>query len=216
MRLVSQVLLLALVACPAVLATNHTQCFNYFLHKDGCVWAAADDRIRCNATDGKPPHYGVGLIHKQNSAHKRDEQWLERRYTAPNTNTSFAIGGGTGICGDYTTDMPGACLWVGTKAENGDNITTAGWLNAAKRSNCGKQIYVQRKHKPYMTQYVPLIDGCLFYTRQVTLGCFQIALTTKTWNDLKPTPKELAQNYLEGLVWDFNNDQGSKSGNGPV
>ncbi|KAG0148144.1 hypothetical protein CROQUDRAFT_430845 [Cronartium quercuum f. sp. fusiforme G11] len=182
----------------------------------GCVWAAADDRTRCDAHNGKPPHHGVGLIHKKNSAHKRDEQSLERRYTTPNTNTSFAIGGGTGICGDYTTDMPGACLWVGTKAENGDDPTTAGWLNDAKRSNCGKQIYVQRKHQPYMTQYVPLIDGCLFYTKDVAVGCFQIALTTKTFNDLKPSQKELDQGYLEGLIWDYNNEHGSKSRNGPI
>ncbi|KAG0148708.1 hypothetical protein CROQUDRAFT_40904 [Cronartium quercuum f. sp. fusiforme G11] len=216
MRPVSQVLLLALVACPAVLATIHTQCFNYFMEKHGCVWAAADDRTRCDAHNGKAPQHGVGLIHQKQGVRKRDGQSLERRYIVPNTNTSFAIGGGTGICGAYTTDMPGACLWIGTRRDSGSDPSTAGWINKSKQSNCGKQIYVQRRQEPHMAQFVPLIDGCLFYTTDVAVGCLQIALTTKTFNDLKPTQKELNQGYLEGLVWDFNNIDGGKSRNGPV
>lgn len=200
----------ALVAFPAVKATVHTECYNYFMQKDGCVWSAADDRTRCNATTGKPPFQGVERFQHHS------QRTLQRRYTSENTNTSFAMRDGPGICGNYSTNQPGACLWVGSEQVYGNDTATAGWLNGAKTSNCGKQLYVQRKGRPDKPFYVPVLDGCSFYSKNVTVGCFQIALSNKTFYDLEPTAQEIQQGFLGDLIWDFNNEYGTKGKNAPV
>lgn len=219
------IILAALVAAQTAIATNHTSCFNYFLQKDGCVFASADDETRCNATTGKPeihtPMHPVGRFQKQGcQKHLKipapKPASLGKRYTSENTNTSFAIDDGPGACGNYSTNMPGACLWAGSEQVKGDNPLTAGWLNGAKTSNCGKQLYIQRKGRPDKPFFVPVVDACNFYTFNVTVGCFQIAVTNKTFYDLEPTDQELEQGYLGDLVWDFNNLDGNKTTNGPV
>ncbi|EGG06040.1 uncharacterized protein MELLADRAFT_124586 [Melampsora larici-populina 98AG31] len=217
MHLATNLVITALTAFPAVMATVHTECFNYFLKKDGCVWSAADDRNRCNATNGKPPFKGVGQFEYNPKKAKRSSITLDRRYTSENTNTSFQISDGPGICGMYnSTTQPGACLWVGSEQLYGNDSSTAGWLNGAKTSNCGKQLYVQRKGRPDKPFYVPVVDGCRFYTTNVTVGCFQIGLTKKTFHDLEPTAEEIERGYLGDLIWDFNNEHGVKSSNSPV
>ncbi|KAG0142722.1 hypothetical protein CROQUDRAFT_49918 [Cronartium quercuum f. sp. fusiforme G11] len=218
MQFAANIILIALAAFPAVLATIHTECYNYFLKKDGCVWSAADTRNRCNATTGKPPNKPVGLFAPKSPAppNHSSKRSLERRYTSSNTNTSFIIDSGDGICGNYTTNQPGACLWVGSDAINGSDPNTAGWLNGAKTSNCGKQLYVQRSGNKSSVVYVPVLDGCRFYSRNASVGCFQIALSNKTFYDLNPTPQEIARGYLGDLIWDFNDEFGLKTTWGPV
>jgi len=214
------VVLLVSAALPAALATVHTECYNYFLKKDGCVFSAADARNRCNASTGKPPFHSVGKFERgpQHPVQltKRSKLSLERRYTSENTNTSFAIDSGPGACGNYSTQEPGACLWVGSDAVSGADPATAGWLNGAKTSNCRKQLYIQRKGQPDFTVYVPVVDACRFYTRNVTIGCFQIAVTNKTFYDLNPTPQEIEQGHLGDLIWDYNNLFGKENEWGPV
>lgn len=208
------IILIAIAAIPVVLATIHTECFEYFRNKDGCVWAAADERIRCNPQSGKPPDLGVGAFHEPQ--YTRTQQPLVRRYTSDSTNTTFSIGGGNGICGHYSTHHRGACLWVGTEQVKGDNASTAGWLNGAKTSNCGKQLYVERKDNTSIVIFPPIVDGCTFYTTDIQVGCFEIALTKKSWKEMHPTPKEEAQGYLDGVIWDFNDEHGDKLANAPV
>ncbi|KAH9812136.1 secreted protein [Melampsora americana] len=214
MHLATNLVLTALTAFPAVMATVHTKCFNYFLQKDGCVWSAADDRTRCNATTGRPPFKAVGQFEYNPPKSKRS---LDRRYTTVGSNTSFAIGDGPGICGEYnSTEQPGACLWVGTEQVYGNDTHTSGWMNGAKTSNCGKQVYVQRRGRPDKPFFVPILDGCTFYTTDITVGCFQIGITKKTFHDLEPTEEEIASGHLGDLVWDFNSENGTKSTNAPV
>ncbi|KAG0142723.1 hypothetical protein CROQUDRAFT_66949 [Cronartium quercuum f. sp. fusiforme G11] len=205
MQFAANIILIALAAFPAVLATVHTECYNFFLKKDGCVWSAADTRNRCNASTGKPPYKPVGKFEQKSLAlaPQSGKKSLERRYTSSGSNTSFPIGSGDGICGNYTTNQPGACLWVGSDAIDGSDPKTAGWLNGAKTSNCGKQLYVQRAGNKNSVVYVPVLDGCTFYSRDVRVGCYQIALSNKTFYDLKPTPQEIAQGYLGDLIWDL-------------
>ncbi|KAG0148028.1 hypothetical protein CROQUDRAFT_61041 [Cronartium quercuum f. sp. fusiforme G11] len=197
-------------------AIVHTECYNYFLEKDGCVWASAKDTERCDPTSGKSQlKLGGDEPEKQLMVQKRDKKFLKPRYTSENTDTSFAIHGGKGICGPYDPQEPGACLWLGSEQETGEDPSTAGWLNGANKLNCGKQVYVQRKDKPENPLFVPIVDGCVFYTASISVGCFQIALTNKTFYDLEPSPEEIDQGFVGDLVWDFDNEHGKKPQNGP-
>lgn len=208
------VALVSLVANPIVKATEHTICFNYFMQKDGCVFSTNDPKKRCDP-NGHPPKKAVGVLKSPSSKkHRRDEVSLERRYDTPKHSKSFYVDDGTGICGTYSGDQPGACLWAG--GEDGVGNPTGGWLNGTKSSNCGKQIYLQRQGKPETVQYIPVVDGCTFNIKSEMPGCFQIAVTEHTFYSMKPTKEELKLGYLTGLTWDFNNLNGDKSRNGPV
>ncbi|KAG0142724.1 hypothetical protein CROQUDRAFT_662181 [Cronartium quercuum f. sp. fusiforme G11] len=210
----AKIVLIAIAAFPVVLATIHTECYHYFMKKDHCVWAAADTRQRCTPQSGKPPNTRVSKF--EPPQHHTNQKTLQRRYTTDHTDTSFEIDGGKGICGRYDTNQPGACLWVGSRPFDGSNASTAGWLNGAKTSNCGKQLYIEREDNHTTVVYVPLVDGCRFYTKKPSVGCFQIAVTNKTFYDLKPTKKEIDQGYFDGLIWDFNDEKGDKLANAPV
>lgn len=69
--------------------------------------------------------------------------------------------------------------------------------------------------------------GCAFYTNDLTVGCYQIALTTavcpffscyeksfscpeitnktnqQTFNELKPTAQENKQGFISGAMWEL-------------
>ncbi|KAH9812717.1 secreted protein [Melampsora americana] len=190
--------LVALVAHTTVEATEHTLCYRYFLQNDGCVFSTNDPNKRCNP-DGHPTKQGVGVLKGPASKKHRRDVSLARRYDTLPDSHSFYISDGTGICGAYRGDQPGACLWAGGQDSQGN--PTGGWLNGTKTSNCGKQLYLQRQGKPDTVQVYPCCD---FNIRDETPGCFQIAVT------------EHDKGYLTGLTWDFNNLYGDKTRNGPV
>lgn len=51
MHLAASVIAFALAALPNVLATNHTQCYNYFMNKDHCVWSAFESNCVTHVQD---------------------------------------------------------------------------------------------------------------------------------------------------------------------
>ncbi|KAI8448229.1 hypothetical protein BY996DRAFT_6415114 [Phakopsora pachyrhizi] len=113
-------------------ATVHTQCYNYFLQKDGCVFSAADDRNRCSA-DPKPST-AVGVVQASNTNVKRHT--LARRYDTTLPSPSVR---GEGICGNYNTaEAEGASLWVGPNPDS-TNPEEAG-----KLAQQGKDIQLQQ------------------------------------------------------------------------
>ncbi|KAH9815447.1 secreted protein [Melampsora americana] len=212
------VALVAFVAHNDVEATVHTLCYNYFMQKDGCVFSANDPSKRC-APDGHPPKRGVSMLKPAGQTQqRRDLHSLERRYDTPSGSRSFFIGdangGGVSIYNLFKSSQPGACLWAGGRDAQGN--PTGGWVASFKQSNCGKQLYLMRKGRPDTVQYIPVVDGCDFGITSPDTGCFQIAVTEKTFWDMNPTEQEQKQGYLTELTWDFNNLDGSNSRNGPV
>ncbi|POW14300.1 hypothetical protein PSTT_03026 [Puccinia striiformis] len=218
------VAILLAISFQAVLATIHTTCYNYFLEKDGCVFSAADARNRCPAPikDHDDPFNCINpKVVKRSERHL----WVDDTMTM----TGFAVAGGKAyphaataitssqICGTYnsTTDL-GVCLWSGAEQKS-PTVESAGWLNGLKTSNCGKQVYVQRKGQPKTVKYVKVLDGCSFDTTALSTGCFQIALTSKLFDEFNPTAKEKKDGLiLDGISWDFNNLLGQNLQSGPV
>ncbi|CAH7671372.1 hypothetical protein PPACK8108_LOCUS6144 [Phakopsora pachyrhizi] len=215
-------------------ATIHTQCYNYFLNKDGCVYATADNRTRCPLNP--KPQTAVKVIEEGKKIVKRHT--LERRYDTTLPSPSVL---GKGICGDYnTTNTEGASLWVGNSYKS-KKPEEAGWLNKAKKSNCNKRLYIINPASGE-TIYVNVIDGKRslyvevmltrflntiftlklfskghdFKTTEPEVGCFQIALTQKTFLRLKPSKEEIAKGSIKFLKWDFDNIQGISPRQGPV
>ncbi|POW20541.1 hypothetical protein PSHT_03446 [Puccinia striiformis] len=227
------VAILLAISFQAVLATIHTTCYNYFLEKDGCVFSAADARNRCPAPikDHDDPFNCMNpKVVKRSERHS-----LGRRYDDNDgvRHTSLLLLGSRnliptscfcralplrwkGICGTYnsTTDL-GVCLWSGAEQKS-PTVESAGWLNG-QTSNCGKQVYVQRKRAPKTVKYVKVLDGCSFDTTALSTGCFQIALTSKLFDEFNPTAKEKKDGLiLDGISWDFNNLLGQNLQSGPV
>lgn len=155
------------------------------------------------------------MQHPHHSHHSHHSQHaLQRRYDT--TDKSFIMSPGEGVCGPYTDDEAGACLWVGTDAKNGGDPATAGWLNGGKTSNCYKQLYIKRQGEGHPAVYARVLDACDFGTRKPEKGCFQIYLTNKTFYDLHPTKKERQDGALYNITWDFNNLEGADPRFGPV
>ncbi|KNZ52496.1 hypothetical protein VP01_3554g2 [Puccinia sorghi] len=206
------------IALPAVMASTHTVCYNYFLEKDGCVHSAAAANERCPA----PPKDHTGPMKTfdlqsptQPPKVKRAEKAsLVRRYDT--TKPSFAVAGGDGICGNYDTNTQlGVCLWSGAEQKN-PTVETAGWLNGPQTSNCGKRIYIQRKGDPSSVQFAPVLDGCSFNETLPANGCFDIAVTIQLFNKFKPTPQEQKDGVLYGgLTWDFDDLYGKDLAQAP-
>ncbi|OAV94548.1 hypothetical protein PTTG_09007 [Puccinia triticina 1-1 BBBD Race 1] len=216
MRSTTAGLFLAL-SVPAVMATTHTMCYNYFLKKDGCVFSAAASDQRCPAPpkEHTSPVQAFDMPSQSNLAKRSENRRLERRYDT--TRPSFAVAGGEGICGFYnsTTDL-GVCLWSGPE-QNNPTVETAGWLNGLKTSNCGKRVYIQRKGQPETVQFVKVLDGCSFGTKELDPGCFDIALTIELFNRFKPTPQEQKDGLIYGgLTWDFDNLENTHTQQAPV
>ncbi|KNZ55962.1 hypothetical protein VP01_2533g4 [Puccinia sorghi] len=236
MKVVAITIVLAIVL-PAVMATTHTTCYNYFMQKDGCVHSAADARHRCPAPakEQSVPMKPFALKSRSHKVKRTEETSLARRYDT--TNPSFAVAGGNGICGFYDSKTQfGVCLWSGAE-QNNPTLETAGWLNGLKTSNCGKRVYIQRKGDPSSVQYVPVLDGCGFNDVQPLPGCFDIAVTISVsclpnfertnctlthrlrqlFNAFKPSPQEQKDGLLYGgFSWDFDNLHGQSLQQGPV
>eukprot|EP00918_Siedleckia_nematoides_P099639 GHVU01217876.1.p1 GENE.GHVU01217876.1~~GHVU01217876.1.p1 ORF type:complete len:206 (-),score=25.25 GHVU01217876.1:253-870(-) len=195
-----------LASIAGIQATNHTTCYNYFMKKDKCVWSS--NGHPCPKTTDKPC--------TKIRAMKMPDSHLGRRYDT--TIPSKAVGGGNGICGPYDTrKVYGACLWSGSNWISGDDPLTAGWLNAGKTSNCGKQIYIQRKGDPLHPKYANVVDGCSFLTKDPAVGCFQIWMTIDLFMSFGPTQAEIdAWTIEDTFTWNFNNELGDKTKNGPV
>ncbi|MBW0492659.1 hypothetical protein O181_032374 [Austropuccinia psidii MF-1] len=198
-------LLLALNVSTA-LATIHTKCYNYYFQKDGCVFAAADDRNRCNAS-AKPVHGGAVKFQMESQNMRRAiSQTLVRRYDTQDPKNSYPVVKGAGICGKYDTSQDdGVCLWSGKKSARYD-INEAGWLN----------YYIQRKGNPNQTWYAPVIDGCHFDLESPEKACSEIAFTNKTFEALGPSEEERLLGGVKNIIWDFDNLQGIHSQQGPV
>ncbi|KAA1133104.1 hypothetical protein PGTUg99_014497 [Puccinia graminis f. sp. tritici] len=211
------VAILFALSISAVSATLHTRCYDYFMKKDGCVHSAAAADQRCTAPKKEHPQ-PVTAFNMNPGVHmaKRSETPdLERRY---NTNQpSFYVAGGNGTCRVYDTNTDlGVCIWNGAE-QNNPTAETAGWLNGDKKSNCGKQIYIQRKGRPETVQYVKVLDGCYFNAQTPDVGCFEIGVTLALFNKFNPTEKEKQDGKLyEGMTWDFNDLDGDKTANSPV
>ncbi|MBW0557869.1 hypothetical protein O181_097584 [Austropuccinia psidii MF-1] len=221
MKLYSGIVLLVL-SISLALAQNHTICYNYFLQKDGCVYSSGNEETRCTAPPKAcqdpvtPVKCPTESQDDQSQFAKRSETHttLVRRYD--NTQKVFPIAGGNGICGHYDTNNDhGACLWSGSSLSGADPMT-AGWLNLAQKSNCGKRLYVQRRGRPETVIYVPIVDGCNFRSVDPTFGCFQIALTNITFNALNPTDQEIAKQAIDDLSWDFDNLEGCSENQAPI
>jgi len=207
------------IALPAVMATTHTTCFNYFMKKDGCVFSAAAANRRCPApqkVQSTPMKaFSLSSQTKALKVKRSEETTLARRYDT--YKPSFAVGGGTGICGFYDTNTElGVCLWSGAE-QNNPTVETAGWLNGLKTSNCRKRIYIQRKGDPSSVKFVPVLDGCSFNEKSLLPGCFDIAVTVKLFNAFNPTADEVKSGtLLGGFTWDFDNLNGQSPQQGPV
>ncbi|MBW0510962.1 hypothetical protein O181_050677 [Austropuccinia psidii MF-1] len=61
-----------------------------------------------------------------------------------------------------------------------------------------------------------LILRCSFLGKSNWPGCFQLALTNKTFWQLNPTEQEQRDKTIYGLTWDFSNLQGQDPRNGPI
>ncbi|OAV92604.1 hypothetical protein PTTG_27566 [Puccinia triticina 1-1 BBBD Race 1] len=198
-------------------ATIHTMCFDYFLKKDKCINGAAGPNIRCGAK-AKPHPKPVSTFVLQGPSKKTrtSGKALERRY---DTNEDVLImASGEGICGRYDSEkQDGVCLWSGPEQDH-PTIHTAGWLNSLKTSNCGKQVYIQRRGSKKVF-YVPVLDGCGFHKTKVEEGCFEIGVTHSLAKKLAIHPNELGPHptaLVGGFTWDFNNLDGKNPRAGPV
>ncbi|OAV91195.1 hypothetical protein PTTG_04712 [Puccinia triticina 1-1 BBBD Race 1] len=217
MKSATSLIFLAAVYVSAVMATNHTTCYNYFLNKDKCVSAAASPNTRCPAPTKShdAPVKQFVLDPKKGKGKKGKKGKKDRRYDNP--KPSFSIDGGDGICGHYDTSTEiGVCLWSGAE-QNNPTVETAGWLNGLKTSNCGKRVYIQRKGRPDTVQYAKVLDGCSFDETSSWPGCFEIAITTKLFELFRPTKKERDAGYiLGGFTWDFDAQNGTSLTQSPV
>ncbi|WAR57887.1 hypothetical protein PtB15_5B117 [Puccinia triticina] len=201
MRSTTVTLFLAL-SLHAVMATQHTQCYEFFMWKDKCVWSAAATNQRCPV----PPKDHEAPVKTFAIPPTAAPSRLERRYDTTR-----------GICGFYnSTTEAGVCLWSGPEQKD-PTLKTAGWLNSQKTSNCGKRVYIQRKGKPETVQYVKVLDGCSFKTKHRIPGCFDIAVTIDLFNRFNPTAEEKASGLLlNGLSWDFDNINNDNTQQAPV
>lgn len=235
---------------PVAKRPKHSQCYNYFLAKDDCVFSAAKTSERCSPNDGpcgrpvpedrvqvmkshqfqssfsivslSPDGLQVGKSTSTQTetttqspadqpAGKPDTR-LVRRYDSE--MDSFPLASGTGICGEYTDDTPGVCLWA---SASDSGAASGGWLNGTFTKTCGRKVFIQRKgadlKDPSSTIYAPVVDGCTFNTKEPEPGCFRIAFTKATFAALKPTHEESSNQILKDIVWDFSNFDGSQPQN---
>ncbi|KAH9460392.1 hypothetical protein MJO28_003940 [Puccinia striiformis f. sp. tritici] len=230
---------------PEVKRPKKSQCYNYFLEKDGCVFGAKKASERCPVkpdcgheipTD-KPlvfkSHHSrssqqsfglsVGPNGVQTFASSMDQEESQTEITAPSSKRlvrrydseldSFAIAGGDGICGTYTDDQPGVCLWA---SELDTGAKSGGWMNGTYTKACGRVVFIQRKGDPDNTIYAPIVDGCSFNATTPEPGCFRIGFTKATFNQLNPTPEEKNDWIITDLVWDFANSLGKDPKNAAV
>ncbi|KAG0147641.1 hypothetical protein CROQUDRAFT_76332 [Cronartium quercuum f. sp. fusiforme G11] len=233
---------LLFVAYVQAIASNNTGCYDYFLHKDGCVWASNSNPCPLNSPAGKPCTSLRAFQHNQmpppppsdqmppsppsDAGTQTDEadgasdsetpKRLVRRYDT--TQATKAVAGGRGICGYYDTNTTsGVCLWSGTNWVDGSDPSTSGWLDGAETRNCGKQVYIQLQGRPETVQYANVLDGCNFATHDPNVGCFQIYLTIDLFKKFNPTDQELANYTMNALFsWDFNNESGNNNCSGPA
>ncbi|POW10619.1 hypothetical protein PSHT_08702, partial [Puccinia striiformis] len=188
------VIFLAVLILPAVMAnpeppSQHSTCYNYFLGKDKCVFAAEVDADRCPApTNSHQKRSGSTPLFtpKTENMKRSNDHLLERRY---DTTQRFARKTVTML---YTCPEPqkpnpdglGVCLWAGAGSKS------TGWVNKEIHQNCGKQIYIQRKGVPAI--YPNIIGGCDFGDKvENDVGCFNIALNEKLFEALKPTKRNV-------------------------
>ncbi|KAI9622082.1 hypothetical protein KEM48_007392 [Puccinia striiformis f. sp. tritici PST-130] len=214
MRATTTAILLA-ISLSAVKATIHTTCYNFFMQQDGCVFSAAGP-----AKDAQLPPKNT-LVQCQPLPCKPAAETSSAATTSWSADmtpgTRFAVAGGTGICGFYdSVNTPGVCLWSGAE-QNNPTVSTAGWLNGFKTSNCGKRVYVQRTGQPNTRQYVKVLDGCGLGDTAPIPGCLDLAVTLKLFNLFNPTEAEnQAGKIIGGLTWEFDNVYGLSTQQGPV
>ncbi|KAH9817803.1 hypothetical protein DFH28DRAFT_1123726 [Melampsora americana] len=218
LSLLSVILLLPAFLVVSGSGERHTECYNYFLAKDRCVYGSQCDPCPANQTIPKKTCESGGQFQHPTAVSPTDSYAGSyagagsyslpsrparvRRYDAT-TPASF-VAGGNGNCGFYnTTSDLGVCIWSGSDT-TGNSTTNNGWLNTATTDNCNKQIYIQRQGQPNTVQYVPVIDSCNFNTVDPALGCFQVFVTRALYDSFNPTQEELNSGSLYNLTWDFN------------
>ncbi|EFP81253.2 uncharacterized protein PGTG_06874 [Puccinia graminis f. sp. tritici CRL 75-36-700-3] len=224
MKATTSLFFLAAVAMSAVMADfdttpPHTTCYNHFLTTGKkCVYSSPNDMERCPAPPDPPKtSQSVPLFQHQISMNKRSEDHtLGRRYdtTKPVTTAVKMVF----TCPEPQNPDPnddssglGVCLWVGA------NCNSTGWVNKDNFSNCGKQLYIQRKGDIMNPKYPRVIGGCDFGPDLPNeVGCFNLAVNQKLFDAFNPTEEERSTGVLSNIMtWDFNNLKGSKKQNGP-
>ncbi|KEI40465.1 uncharacterized protein L969DRAFT_85629 [Mixia osmundae IAM 14324] len=104
-----------------------------------------------------------------------------------------------GICKYYNSSTElGVCLWSGSDP-SGNIIPQSGWLNGAKRSNCGKMVEVKANGK---TIHAKLVDGCGLEATTPAKGCSIAWLTIAAFNALA-SPTETEGNGIASIEWKF-------------
>lgn len=207
-------------ALTCVSATEHTMCYNFFMAKDKCVFARAGEKLRCDAGP-KPPaevhQFTPGAAQKPLTK-RSNRAVLMKRYDTDKNRPEVMPTPGMGVCKHFPPPKDGleVCLWYGNSTAVDAPISSSGWLNNNKTSNCNKQVYIQRKGQKDTVQYALVRDGCTFNTTDPNLGCFAIGLSKKLYDNFNPTEKEIKQGYLEEITWDYNNLFGTNPAWGPV
>ncbi|KAI8448852.1 hypothetical protein BY996DRAFT_6419232 [Phakopsora pachyrhizi] len=190
----------------------HTFCYNFFYKK-------TQDRCDPDKKDPKKSEK-CNKVEHPNKRHAK-QRVLTKRYDDEGVSEHFCHGVrvriiaifGSGICGVYDSNQPGACLFSGYD-DSGANSALAGWLNGNQTSNCGKQIYIMRQSDANLpeekrnVQYAPVVDGCSFNlggnsAKKNGDGCFRIGVTNHTFFALNPTAGEIQNGTISQLLWDF-------------
>ncbi|CAH7674170.1 expressed protein [Phakopsora pachyrhizi] len=184
--------LFALAFASAALATIHTQCYSYFRNKDNCVNSAADDRVRCSSMKEVPA--GISQLFQHKKSKKKSN--LHRRYDSVDKSPCVK-------------QLHRSVATTKTKIEEyvyGAAHHPTRLKNSHKRDLNTDLLFlrfIQRKGNPNHTVYAPVIDGCGFDTADENPGCFRIAFTSTTFNELIPTKEENDAGFMENLVWDL-------------
>ncbi|EGG02216.1 uncharacterized protein MELLADRAFT_91542 [Melampsora larici-populina 98AG31] len=231
-------LLSVILLLPAFLVASsgerHTQCYNYFLNKDQCVYGSQCDPCPAGQPIPKKTCESGGQFQHPTAVSPTDQMSYSipakharvRRYDT--TTPSSFVAGGNGNCGFYNTTSDlgeahagyvkpnlGVCIWSGSDT-TGNSTTDNGWLNQATSDNCNKQIYIQRQGQPDTVKFVPVIDSCNFNTVDPALGCFQVFVTRALYDSFNPTQEELNSGALNNITWDFNIGSAEDRQPGPI
>ncbi|EFP81233.1 hypothetical protein PGT21_018997 [Puccinia graminis f. sp. tritici] len=180
----------------------HSACYNYFLKKDLCVHASQDPAHRCKGDTASHALEGARLMTVQTG--------LERRY---DNNRPVGVVQKAKLA--WSCERPknpdaswkyGVCVWAGA----GSAKTSTGWLDENNKSNCGKQVYIQRRNDINNPKYARIIGGCDFGGVDPSVGCFNVALDQNLFDAFNPTAAEKNSQSIADITWDFNALGGNK------
>ncbi|CAH7671431.1 expressed protein [Phakopsora pachyrhizi] len=166
----------------------HTFCYNFFYKKTRVSLV-----LQLKKTDViqiKRTQRNLRNVEHPNKRHAK-QRVLTKRYD--DEGSSFFINSGSGICGVYDSNQPGACLFSGYD-DSGANSALASDANLPEEKR--------------NVQYAPVVDGCSFNlggnsAKKNGDGCFRIGVTNHTFFALNPTAGEIQNGTISQLLWDF-------------